>query len=91
MLKTCNLIAYFMSDFENELQKNGYDAMLYSSKFYLENVWMDYEDSKIWLAHYTSKTDYQGDYMMWQMTSSCKINGITENTVDIDILYKEQK
>ena len=74
--------------FEKELRDNGYDAMLYSSKYYLENVWLDYENSKIWLAHYTSQTDYQGKYMMWQMTSLAKINGITENTVDIDILYK---
>ncbi len=74
--------------FESELKNNGYDAMLYSSKYYLENVWLDYQDSKIWLAHYTSKTDYKGTYMMWQMTSLARINGITENTVDIDILYK---
>lgn len=74
--------------FEKELKDNGYDAMLYSSKYYLENVWLDYDNSKIWLAHYTSKTDYEGKYMMWQMTSSAKIDGITENTVDIDILYK---
>lgn len=74
--------------FEKELNDNGYDAMLYSSKFYLENVWMDYENSKVWLAHYTDKTDYEGNYMMWQMTSSAKIAGITDNTVDIDILYK---
>ena len=74
--------------FEKELQNNGYDAMLYGSKFYLENVWSDFENSKVWLAHYTSETDYKGNYMMWQMTSLAKINGITENTVDIDILYK---
>ena len=74
--------------FEKELQNNGYDAMLYSSKFYLENVWMGYENSKVWLAHYTSETDYKGEYIMWQMTSLAKVNGITENTVDIDILYK---
>ncbi len=74
--------------FEKELNNSGYDAMLYSSKFYLENVWMNYDKSKIWLAHYTDKTDYKGNYMMWQMTSSAKINGITDNTVDIDILYK---
>ncbi len=74
--------------FEKELQNNGYDAMLYGSKFYLENVWIGYENSKVWLAHYTSETDYKGNYMMWQMTSLAKIDGITENTVDIDILYK---
>ena len=74
--------------FESELKKNGYDAMLYSSKFYLENVWGSFDDSNVWLAHYTDKTDYQGKYMLWQMTSLAKINGITENTVDVDILYK---
>ncbi len=74
--------------FEKTLKDAGYEAMLYSSKFYLENVWLDYEKSNIWLAHYTSKTDYKGDYMLWQMTSLAKIDGITENTVDIDILYK---
>ena len=76
--------------FEEEVNKNGYQAMLYSSKYYLENVWMDYEDTNIWLAHYTSKTDYKGDYMLWQMTSIAKVPGITENTVDIDILYKNK-
>jgi len=73
--------------FEKTLKDAGYDAMLYSSKYYLENVWMHLENSKVWLAHYTDKTDYQGNYMMWQMTSLAKIDGITENTVDIDILY----
>lgn len=75
--------------FERTLKKNGYDSMLYSSKYYLENVWLDYDNSNIWLAHYTDKTDYQGNYMLWQMTSLAKIDGITENTVDIDILYKK--
>ena len=74
--------------FEKELNDNGYDAMLYSSKFYLQNAWMNFDESKIWLAHYTDKTDYEGKYMMWQMTSLARVNGITDNTVDIDILYK---
>ena len=75
--------------FEKELKKHGYDSILYSSKYYLENVWLDYDKSNIWLANYTSKTDYQGAYMLWQMTNMAKINGITDNTVDIDILYKK--
>lgn len=75
--------------FSDTLKKHGYDSMLYSSKYYLENVWLNYENSNIWLAHYTDKTDYQGKYMLWQMTSLAKIDGITENTVDIDILYKK--
>lgn len=87
-----NISLHTLSDsylaFERTLKKAGYDAMLYSSKFYLENVWMNYDNSNIWLAHYTDKTDYKGKYMLWQMTSLAKIDGITDNTVDIDILYK---
>ena len=64
-----------------------FNPVLISQKEDLKKL-TNYENSKIWLAHYTSETDYKGEYMMWQMTSSCKINGITENTVDIDILYK---
>lgn len=75
-------------EFEKTLNAKGYEAMLYSSKFYLENVWQTNRIKTTWLAHYTSNTDYQGNYMMWQMTSLAKIDGITENTVDIDILYK---
>lgn len=75
--------------FEKEIEKHGYESMLYSSKYYLENVWLYFENSNIWLAHYIDETDYKGDYMLWQMTSSGKISGITDNTVDIDILYKK--
>lgn len=74
--------------FEKTLNDKGYEAMLYSSKYYLENVWQTSRIKTTWLAHYTSNTDYEGKYIMWQMTSLAKINGITENTVDIDILYK---
>ena len=91
---TFNISLHTLSDsylaFEKTIKKAGYDAMLYSSKYYLENVWMNYENSNIWLAHYTDKTDYNGKYMLWQMTSLGKVNGITDNTVDIDILYKEK-
>lgn len=76
-------------EFEKIIKKHGYEAMLYSSKYYLENVWLDFENSNVWLAHYIDETDYKGDYMLWQMSSLGKISGITDNTVDIDILYKK--
>ena len=87
-----NISLHTLSDsylaFEKTIKEAGYDSMLYSSKYYLENVWMNYDNSKIWLAHYTDKTDYAGKYMLWQMTSLGRVPGITDNTVDIDILYK---
>lgn len=72
--------------FSKTLKQFGYSSMLYSSKNYLENIWLE-TSSPIWLAHYTSKTDYQGDYKCWQRTSSAKISGIIGNTVDVDICY----
>ena len=73
--------------FIKELEDNDYKGMLYSSKSYLENIWLE-NDYSTWLAHYTNKTDYEGKYKCWQRTSSAKISGITVNTVDFDICYK---
>lgn len=72
--------------FLEEIEKNNYIPMLYSSKNYLENIW-DKQDYKVWLAHYTNKTNYQGEYYIWQMCSDGRIDGINGD-VDIDILYK---
>ena len=63
----------------------GYDGLLYSSKTYLEKIWLDI-DYEIWLAHYTSKTNYEGDYRFWQLCNNGRVEGITGD-VDIDIMY----
>lgn len=68
------------------LEDAGYDTMLYGSKNYLNSIWK-YNTNKVWLAHYTDKTDYDKDYMMWQLCQDGVIDGIN-GFVDIDILYK---
>ena len=73
--------------FANTLKDHGYDAMLYSSKFYLENVWINKHNYPVWLAHYTSKTNYEGGYIMWQMTAKGRVDGINGD-VDVNIYYK---
>lgn len=73
--------------FLKTIEKNNYKAMLYSSKYYLENIWMK-TDYDVWLAHYTSKTNYQGKYNVWQMTNVGRIDGI-KGDVDINIAYKK--
>lgn len=87
----CNMsffdINNIASKFIEVLKNNGYEGMLYSSKNYLEKVWNTNKFSNVWLAHYTSKTDYSGDYSIWQMCNTGKINGINGD-VDIDIFYK---
>ena len=68
------------------LEENGYDTMLYGSKNYLNAIWK-YNTNKVWLAHYTDKTDYDKDYILWQLCQDGVIDGIN-GFVDIDILYK---
>lgn len=75
--------------FASTLKDGGYDTMLYSSKFYLENIWINKNKYPVWLAHYTNQTNYQGDYFLWQMSNVGRVDGISGD-VDIDILYKNK-
>lgn len=74
--------------FMDTVKDAGYDAMLYSSKTYLENIWMP-TLYPIWLAHYTKNTNYTGDYSFWQMCSNGRVDGISGD-VDINIRYIEK-
>ena len=71
--------------FVDVIEDAGYQGMIYSSKTYLENIWLP-SNKDIWLAHYTDKTNYQGSYRMWQMCENGRVSGIS-NAVDIYILY----
>ena len=53
-------------------------------------VWK-YTNHEVWLAHYTEQTNYDKDYMIWQLTEKGKVPGIEGNYTDIDILYKNIK
>ena len=68
------------------IEDNGYTPMLYSSKTYLENMWMK-TDYPIWLAQYNTQVTYEGDYKMWQLCDDGKVDGINA-FVDIDVYYK---
>ena len=73
--------------FMEYIEIKDYEPMLYSSKYNLENYW--YETKyKTWLAHYTDKTNYEGEYYIWQLSSNGKVDGIDKNVVDLNILYK---
>jgi len=75
--------------FINTLEKHGYKGMLYSSAYYLTRLWGSNFKNQ-WLAYYTDKNDYtEKPFMMWQATSSGKVDGIP-GFVDIDILYKNK-
>ena len=84
-----NLSFYHLTEnantFNDYMKKNGYNGMLYSSKYYLENIWFK-QDYPVWLAHYTEQTNYEGKYKVWQICEDGKIDGINSR-VDIDIMY----
>ena len=61
-------------------------ALLYSSKTYLEKVWEDTDIRPVWLAQYIDKADYKGSYILWQASSTGKIDGIGTD-VDMNVLY----
>lgn len=72
--------------FLETIEDAGYEGMLYSSKSYLENIWLPTKYD-LWLAHYTTQTNYQGKYKLWQLCENGKIDGI-DGAVDINVMYE---
>lgn len=67
----------------------GYEGCLYASEnFLLKNLYADKISSvyTVWLANYSTKTSYAGDYEYWQHTSKGNVSGIGGN-VDINFRY----
>lgn len=85
-----NLSFYKLTDMANSylnyFKSKGYEGLLYGSKNYLEQIWLD-TDYPIWLAHYAKSTSYQGNYHYWQICNNGRVDGINAD-VDIDIRYK---
>lgn len=68
----------------------------YTSGVYANMNWLTYEIDgdalgekyPVWLAHYTTQTNYSGEYNTWQFTGSGRIDGIN-TAVDIDVDYRD--
>jgi len=71
------------------LKEAGYEGMLYSSKNYLEKIWYPTK-YETWLAQYNTKATYNGEYSIWQMSDSGRVDGIKGN-VDVDIMYLDKR
>ena len=70
--------------FCDDLEKNGYTGMLYSSKNFLNNFWTNKNNRPVWLAHYVDETDYDGQFAIWQASAYGRMDGI-EGDVDMNI------
>lgn len=88
-----NLSFYELTEMANAfldtLSKEGYKGMVYGSKNYLENMWLEV-DYPIWVAQYNSSLSYKGDYLLWQICENGKVDGI-KGAVDVDILYLQDE
>ncbi len=86
-----NLSFYHLGEIANTfletVTKEGYQGMLYGSKYYLEKNVFTNNTYLVWLAHYTTNTNYQNKYSIWQKTDRGVVDGINTLT-DLDILYK---
>lgn len=74
--------------FLRQMKLAGYDPMYYGCSDVLGKT-LDTSrltDYKCWLAHYTSKTDYKGDYDFWQYAETGRVNGIATD-VDCNFYY----
>ena len=83
--KLSDVIASFL----NEMESAGYFAGLYMSAAPLTTLTTDGIKKRyaIWVAHYgVSKPSYNGQYGMWQKSSTGKINGISGD-VDLSECY----
>ena len=78
--------------FADEVVKQGYKPMLYSSKIFLDTIWSERSKniSPVWLAHYVDETTYTGEYAIWQANAYGRIPGI-DGDVDMDIQYLDKK
>lgn len=73
------------------IEKAGYMSGVYASKVsgFIDRL----EDSRLsnirhWVAQYYDECTYQGNYMMWQKSSTGSVPGINGN-VDLDELYDD--
>lgn len=77
--------------FCNTVKNAGYDAMVYANKSFLntniDHTAIENAGYQVWLAHYTTKTNYTGEYKIWQYTSEGSIRGIADKKFDCNFMY----
>ena len=74
----------------NTIKNSGYDVGIYASLNWLNNkieasVQKQYP---IWVAQYYKECQYEGEYVIWQYSSSGKVDGISGNC-DMNYFYGE--
>lgn len=80
--------------FCNRVRQAGYTPMVYANKSMLMNQ-LNYttleQNARIWLAHYTTSTNYIGKYDFWQYSSTGDgyAHGMSSQYLDMDWWYDD--
>ena len=78
-------------EFCNRIEEAGYWAGIYSNKYWATSIISGAELAKTytyWVAQYASECTFNGDYAIWQYTSSGRVDGINGN-VDMNEMVKD--
>lgn len=84
-----SVLTNIVKEFCDTMEKAGYYVGIYSNKnWFAEQL----NDNKLnaydkWIAQYSDKCTYKGDFGMWQYTDKGKISGIS-GKVDLNKCYK---
>jgi GH25 family lysozyme M1 (1,4-beta-N-acetylmuramidase)/LysM repeat protein len=86
-----SVIADMAEVYCNAIKAAGYKVGIYANKYWFTSILTDsrFNSWDKWVAQYYTDCTYQGKYIMWQFTSTGKIDGITGN-VDCSYYYGEQ-
>lgn len=84
------MLTNIINTYCNTIKNEGYCVGVYCSVSWLDNKIESQikNNYPIWVAQYYSKCEYTGKYVLWQYSSSGKVNGISGNT-DMNYLYDE--
>ncbi len=76
--------------FCEKIKKAGYTPIIYSSIDFIESKFIAKKISpyNLWIAQYAPECTYEGNYLMWQYTTSGKIDGVEKN-LDFNYYYFE--
>lgn len=79
------------NEFIKLVKTENYNAGVYANLNWFNNYLEPNKfekDTSIWVAQYYKECQYEGEYDIWQYSSSGKVEGIDGNT-DMDYLYNE--
>ena len=79
------------NEFAKILTNAGYEVGVYANLNWFENYLEAKEfnsNISVWVAQYYKECEYEGEYDIWQYSSSGKVDGISGN-VDMNYLYNE--